>query len=67
MQKHNMATLSKGARKAEVRQAEDGFSVFTWSDFGGTVGIVQWREEHSLEWSQAYKAATDWVNAEAAQ
>ena len=62
MKNINMATMSNGARKAEVRESDDGFSVFTWSDFGGNVGVIQWRETHGLAWSDAHKIATDWVN-----
>lgn len=50
-------------RKAQIRKAADGYSVFTWADYGGNIGIIQWRESHAIsEWSDAYKLAADWLN-----
>lgn len=48
-------------RRAEIRQSDDGYSVFTWSDFGGTVGVVLWRERHAQEYGPAFAAACAWL------
>lgn len=55
---------STGNRRAQIRQAVDGtYSVFTWADFGGNVGLVLWREAHDQTWAEAYDAAHDWLNS----
>lgn len=48
-------------RRAEIRKADDGYSLFTWSDFGGNIGIILWRERHGQEYGQAFCAARDWL------
>lgn len=55
-------TGQTGARKAEIRQAVDGFSLFTWSDYGGKIGVIQWRERHGLDWQTAYAQFVEWLN-----
>lgn len=59
--------MSNGAhkeRRAQIRRDDSGrYSVFTWSDFGGTVGIIQWREFHDVaDWSEANRIFCDWFN-----
>lgn len=50
-------------RRAEIRQASDGYSVFTWSDFGSTIGVVQWRERHAQEYGPAFASACAWLRS----
>jgi len=50
-----------GERRAEIRKAADGYSVFTWSDFGGNIGVIQWRERHAQEYGPAFYAACAWL------
>lgn len=60
----NLATGSQDARFFEIREADDGFSLFTWADHGGTVGVIQWHENHELDWEDAHRAALAWLKHE---
>lgn len=46
--------------KAEIRQADDGFSLFIWRDNGS--GVHLWRESHGLTWPDAFSAAINWLS-----
>ena len=60
----NFKGSSPNGRKAEIRKSENpyetGFSVFTWHDSGN--GVILWRENHEIEWSEAFRIASEWLN-----
>lgn len=55
-----MSTGSCGHLFYEIREAEDGFSLFTWAWYPAT-GRIQWREQHALPWQDAFAAALEWI------
>lgn len=60
----NPSTGSQDNRFFEIREAADGFSLFTWADHGGTIGVIQWHESHELDWDEAHRAALAWLKNE---
>ena len=51
--------------RAEIRETEYGYSVFTWHDKGGkSGGVILWREKHALTWENAFSIASDWLKTE---
>lgn len=60
----NLSTGSQDNRFFEIREADDGFSLFTWADHGGTIGLIQWHENHELDWEDAHRAALAWLKHE---
>lgn len=54
-------TGQNGKLKAEIRKADDGYSLFTWQDLGNHGGIVNWRERHTMEWKDAHSQFCAWL------
>lgn len=46
--------------KAQIHQADDGYSVYLWCE---RVNVTyDWQEVHGItEWCQAFRLATDWL------
>jgi hypothetical protein len=53
-------TGSSVRRRAQVRSADDGFSVFLWQD--SDIGVSSWQEHHGLSWDAAFTVARQWLN-----
>jgi hypothetical protein len=52
--------VSSVRRRAQVRSADDGFSVFLWQD--SDIGVSSWQERHGLSWDAAFTVARQWLN-----
>lgn len=51
--------------RAEIRESDGGYSVFTWYDKGGkSGGVILWREKHGLIWPDAFSTASKWLKTE---
>lgn len=46
--------------KAQIHQADDGYSVYTWCERANVT--YDWQERHGItDWCHAFRLATDWL------